>query len=68
MASSEAGTPASERRQRRGLRALIDAMMTQLRSAAQHDACTPEERVSAEADLERIMLRVRSEAVRGTDV
>lgn len=53
-----------ERRVRPGLRALVDEMLTQIRSAASHeDAWSPEERRRAEADLARIMEQVRAEAV-----
>ena len=57
-----------ERRVRSGLRVLIDEMMMQLRTAAQHDdAWTPEERARAEADLARIMGQVRDETFRTPD-
>lgn len=60
------GTP-DERRSRVGLRALVDEMMTQLRTAAASDAWTEEERARAEADLARIMAQVRDETFRGGD-
>ena len=52
-----------ERRARAGFRALIDEMMLQIRSASRHAEWTPEARARAEADLERIMARVRRAAV-----
>ena len=56
-----------ERRVRTGLRALVDEMMAQLRTAAASDAWTDEERARAEADLARIMGQVRDETFRGPD-
>ena len=64
MTSQPPEPPAQERRSRDGLRSLIDEMMAQLRDAAAHDGWTPEERARAEADLARIMGRVRDEALR----
>ena len=58
---------ADDRRVRTGLRALVDEMMAQLRVAAAGDAWTEEERARAEADLARIMARVRDETFRGRD-
>jgi hypothetical protein len=58
---------ADERRVRTGLRALVDEMMAQLRSAAAADAWTEEDRARAEADLARIMAQVRDETFRGRD-
>jgi len=60
------GAP-EERRTRAGLRALVDEMMAQLRLAAASDAWTDEERARAEADLARIMGRVRDETFRARD-
>lgn len=55
---------AQERRVRAGLRALVDEMLVQIRSAASHeDAWEPEERRRAEEDLARIMEQVRAEAL-----
>lgn len=56
-----------ERRVRTGLRALVDEMMAQLRTAAAADAWTDEERARAEADLARIMGQVQDETFRGRD-
>jgi hypothetical protein len=56
-----------ERRVRTGLRALVDEMLAQLRTAAASDAWTDEERARAEADLARIMGQVRDETFRGRD-
>ena len=56
-----------DRRVRTGLRALVDEMMAQLRTAAASDAWTEEERARAEADLARIMTQVRDETFRGGD-
>ena len=52
-----------ERRARAGFRALIDEMMMQIRAASRHAEWTPEARAQAEADLARIMARVRRAAV-----
>lgn len=62
MDQDRSGAP-SERRHDRALRALVDDMMTQIRSAATHDGWTAEERARAEADLARIMDQVRQEAL-----
>ena len=56
-------SPVQDRRVQTGLRALIDEMMQQVRAAAAHDSWTPEERARAEADLARIMGRVRDRAL-----
>ena len=46
------------------LRALIEAMLDQVRNASRRTALwTPEERADAEAQLAAIMSRVRSEAL-----
>ena len=58
---------ADDRRVRPGLRALVDEMMTRLRTAAAADAWTEEDRARAEADLARIMAQVRAETFRGRD-
>jgi hypothetical protein len=52
-----------ERRVHVALRALVDDMLTQIRDAVRHDGWTAEERRRAEADLARIMDRVRQEAL-----
>ena len=67
MSSREPHDPPDERRSREGLRALVDQMMAQIRDAAAHDAWTPDERDRAEADLQRIMARVRAEAMHEGD-
>lgn len=56
-----------ERRARAGFRALIDEMMAQIRLASRHAEWTPEARAQAEADLARIMARVRRAAVSSGD-
>jgi hypothetical protein len=60
--SSTAGTqrdaPAERRRNPR-LRALVDEMLASIRENVNQDLWTPEERARAQADLERIMHRVR---------
>ncbi|GAC1477222.1 MAG: hypothetical protein NVS1B4_19530 [Gemmatimonadaceae bacterium] len=58
-----------ERRNRSGLRALIDEMLAQLRETSRKNDWTPEARARAEADLARIMESVRQEAMmrRGSD-
>jgi hypothetical protein len=55
-----------ERRRRLALRALVEEMLTEIRSAASDDSWTPEERQRAEADLARIMDQVRREAFRNS--
>jgi hypothetical protein len=55
-----------ERRRRLALRALVEEMLTEIRSAASEDTWTPEERKRAEADLARIMDQVRREAFRNS--
>ena len=57
----------SERRRRSALRALIDEMLEEIRAAANAENWTPEARERAEADLRRIMDRVRAEALRDDD-
>lgn len=52
-----------DRRARAGFRALIDEMMAQIRAASRHAEWTPDARAQAEADLARIMARVRRAAV-----
>jgi hypothetical protein len=56
-----------ERRKRLALRALIEEMLKEIRSAAGgNEDWTPEERARAEADLARIMDQVRREAFRNS--
>jgi len=58
------GSPV-ERRQNVLFRTLIDEMLAQVREMRAHSGPWPvAERERAEADLERIMVQVRSEAVR----
>lgn len=60
--------PFAERRKNVLFRSLIDEMMVQFRELKSHSGPWPdEERARAEADLERIMSRVRAEAVRTVD-
>ena len=63
MSESTARGPDHERRRRTALRAMIDEMMEQIRTATRQDVWTPEERARAEADLARIMDRVREETL-----
>ena len=56
-------TETDDRRARAGFRALIDEMMAQIRAASRHAEWTPDARAQAEADLARIMARVRRAAV-----
>ena len=76
MSNTPAGEPeagvapgAPDRRRNAALRALIDEMLSQVRELQQENpSWTPEERSTAEAELARIMARVRSSAVgRGDD-
>lgn len=53
-----------EQRRRLALRALVDEMLTQIRATSDADAWSDDERARAESDLERIMARVRDEAMR----
>ena len=66
MSEPSAGSE-MERRRRTALRAMIDEMMEQIRTATRHDGWTSEERSRAEADLARIMDRVRQEALAGPE-
>jgi hypothetical protein len=62
MTSPPSGPPA-DRRKNLLLRTLIDDMMEQLRELQRHAGpWPPEERARLEADLERIMAQVRSQA------
>ena len=66
-ASQAVPTPGpQERRRNLALRALIDELLFQVRGMQrEHAAWTPEERVQAEAELARIMSRVRAAAAPG---
>ena len=66
--ANEASTDTIERRRRLALRALVEEMLTEIRSAASaaEENWTPEERERAEADLARIMDQVRREAFRNS--
>jgi predicted transcriptional regulator len=67
-ATSQTSTQTVERRRRLALRALVEEMLTDNRSAAgaSEENRTPEERQRAEADLARIMDQVRREAFRNS--
>ena len=56
------GDPA-DRRRNVALRALIDEMMSSIRSATQGNLWTTEERAQYESELATIMSRVRNQAV-----
>ena len=70
MSSTPDGSPkaapapdVAERRRNLALRALIDEMLFQVRGMQRdHTAWTPEERAAAQAELDRIMGRVRQAA------
>jgi hypothetical protein len=64
--TNQASTQTVERRRRLALRALVEEMLTEIRSAASEEDWTPEERQRAEADLARIMDQVRREAFRNS--
>jgi hypothetical protein len=64
--TNDASTQTVERRRRLALRALVEEMLTEIRSAASEETWTPEERQRAEADLARIMDQVRREAFRNS--
>jgi hypothetical protein len=64
---SSSSTDTVERRKRLALRALVEEMLNEIRSAAgANEEWTPEERRRAEADLARIMDQVRREAFRNS--
>jgi hypothetical protein len=61
-------TSFAERRKNLLFRSLIDDMIAQFRELKAHDGPWPaEERARVEADLDRIMSRVRAEAFRTAD-
>ena len=65
--SSSSSTDTVERRKRLALRALVEEMLNEIRSAAGgNEDWTPDERARAEADLARIMDQVRREAFRNS--
>jgi hypothetical protein len=66
QSTSQPSTQTIERRRRLALRALVEEMLSGIRSAASEDDWTPEERARAEADLARIMDQVRREAFRNS--
>lgn len=53
-----------EKRRRLALRALVDEMLAQIRQTSESDDWSDADRLRAEADLERIMTQVRTEAMR----
>ncbi|HEX9562531.1 MAG TPA: hypothetical protein VF981_01100 [Gemmatimonadaceae bacterium] len=58
----------TERRQNTLFRSLIEDMMAQVRELRAHSGPWPaDERARAEADLERIMSRVKAEALRSAE-
>lgn len=61
--ASEEKLSDQDRRLRPRFRALIDEMLMQIRKVAREQEWTPEARLQAEADLERIMSQVRREAI-----
>jgi hypothetical protein len=64
---SASPTETVERRRRLALRALVEEMLNEIRSAAGGgDDWTADERARAEADLARIMDQVRREAFRNS--
>ena len=67
-ASTDASsTDTVERRKRLALRALVEEMLNEIRSAAGgNEDWTPDERARAESDLARIMDQVRREAFRNS--
>lgn len=66
QSTSQGSSQTVERRRRLALRALVEEMLTEIRSAASDETWTPEERQRAEADLARIMDQVRREAFRNS--
>ncbi|GJG85722.1 hypothetical protein tb265_09030 [Gemmatimonadetes bacterium T265] len=61
--SADSGARPPERRRNAALRELIDEMLASIRTAANRDLWTPDERAQYERELAEIMARVRSEAV-----
>jgi hypothetical protein len=62
--TAETSEDRGERRKNLLLRALIDEMMSQVRELQRHAGpIPPDERARLEADLDRIMSKVRSEAL-----
>lgn len=53
-----------EQRRRLALRALVDEMLAQIRATSDADGWSDDERERAEADLARIMSKVRAEAMK----
>ena len=68
QSTEQSPTDTVERRKRLALRALVEEMLNEIRSAAgaNEEDWTPEERQRAEADLARIMDQVRREAFRNS--
>ncbi len=67
QSTDQSSTDTVERRKRLALRALVEEMLNEIRSAAGgNEDWTPEERQRAEADLARIMDQVRREAFRNS--
>jgi hypothetical protein len=68
QSTEQSSTDTVERRKRLALRALVEEMLNEIRSAAgaNEEDWTPEERQRAEADLARIMDQVRREAFRNS--
>ena len=62
-AASGAGARRPERRRNAALRELIDEMLASIRTAANRELWTPDERAQYERELAEIMVRVRTEAV-----
>ena len=58
-ASTAPAADGRERRRNPHLRAMIDEMMATIRAHVNRELWTPDERATAEADLERIMRGVR---------
>ena len=65
MADDAARSKDVERRKNQRLRELVDEMLMSIREAAGRDLLTDEERAQHEAELERIMARVRRQATAG---
>jgi hypothetical protein len=64
MRSPESTPPNGvDRRENPRLRELVEEMMASIRAAANVDLWTPEERARYEADMARIMLSVRDQAL-----
>lgn len=64
IANTNDSSDFSDRRRLLALRKLVDELLGQIREVSAHPEWSDEERMRAEADLERIMANVREETLR----